>query len=354
MKPDEMLDAAARAFSWFLYDLDINAREFLFVRTSREDIAQQTFLDFRWRARTSEIVRLPIDALVEALQPLDDAPRLNFIWHTSFCCSTLIAKLLDCPGHNLSLREPMALATLAEAVRSGALADAPLRGQTVEATFRLLSKCDAPASRITVKPSNFANLLIPEATARTQGKSLFLFSDLSSFIVSIVNGGAQYRDFARLLLRTVAQTRRERLPWSAAELEAMSPLQIASLAWYLQIEQMQQDWPGDVRAASLNSDAFLSEPAATLEKLDEFLALGLGSAHIKAAVEGPILTHHAKSPEHRFTPHMRAQHDSEIRKRMGATLDRLVEWSARQFPEISQTAPLPNPLVASPKPLPRN
>jgi hypothetical protein len=45
---------------------------------------------------------------------------------------------------------------------------------------------------------------------------------------------------------------------------------------------------------------------------------------------------------------MRAQHDRDVRKRMGATLDRLVEWSSRQFPEISQTSPLPNPLVTLP------
>jgi hypothetical protein len=348
MKSDGILDAAAREFRWFLYDLDIGTREFLFVRTSREDIAQQTFLDFRWRTHTSEIVRLPIDALVEALQPFEAAPRLNFIWHTSFCCSTLIAKLLDCPERSLSLREPMALATLAEAIRSGALADARSREQAIEATFRLLAKRDVPTSQITTKPSNFANLLVPEATARTQGQSLFLFSDLPSFIVSIVNGGAQYRDFARLLLRTIAQTRKEPLRWSVAELDAMSPLQIAGLAWHLQIEQMQRSWPGDARAASLNCAAFLNDPAGALTKLDQFFALGLGPAHIEAAVEGPLLTHHAKSPEHIFTPQMRAQHDRDVRKRMGATLDRLVEWSSRQFPEISQTSPLPNPLVTLP------
>ncbi len=344
----DLLDAASREFTWFLYDLDISANEFLFVRTDREDVARQTFLDFRWKPHAGEICRLPVDPVVETLRRNEARPRLNFIWHTSFCCSTLIAKLLDYPGRNLSLREPMALISLADAIRARVLENKKLARPAMDAVFRLLAKRDDARSQVTVKPSNLANRLARETNALVEGKSLFLYSDLPSFIVSIVNGGPQYRDFARIVFEKVAGDLGMPLRWQPAELNTMPPLKLACLAWHLQIAELRRSWPGDARAASLDCDAFLNDPAGTLEKLDAFLELGLGSEQIEGAVGGPLLTRHAKSPEHRFSPQAREEQAREIRRRLGTRLDHLVEWSYQEFPETSHTAPLPNPLVAIP------
>jgi hypothetical protein len=344
--PNPQLIAASREFSWFLYDLDVRANVLVFVRTDRDEIAQQTFLDPRWKPRSAETLRVPVHALLEELEPLGASAPLNFIWHSAFCCSTLIAKLLDRPGRNLSLLEPMVLVALADAYREGAIERGVLPRDVVGAVVKVLGKPDEPHSQVTVKPSNLANLLARDAAGCAKGKALFLYSDLPNFIVSIAKGGVQYRDFAQTVFEKVSGDLGERPPWSPAELRAMSPLKIAGLAWHLQIAEMRRSWMafGGGRAVSLNCAAFLKEPQETLTKLDGFFELGLGAEHIRAVTEGPALTRHAKSPEHAFSPQMRADEEREVRRRLGANLDRVVEWSYRMCPTTPKGAPLPNHL----------
>lgn len=338
--------AAAREFSWFLYDLDVGANALVFVRTDRNEIAQQTFLDPRWKPRSAETLHVPVEALLEELEPRDAPAPLNFIWHSAFCCSTLIAKILDRPGRNLSLLEPMVLVSLADAYRGGAFESGALPRDLVGAVIKLLGKPDEPHSQVTVKPSNLANLLARDASGYARGKALFLYSDLPSFIVSIAKGGAQYRDFAQTVFEKVSGDLGERPPWSSTELRAMSPLKVASLAWHLQIAEMRRSWTafGGGRAVSLNCDAFLKEPMETLTKLDGFFELGLGAEHMRAVTEGPALARHAKSPDQPFSPQMRADEDREIRLRLGSNLDRVVEWSYRMCPATPEGVPLPDHL----------
>src|SRR5947209_12917180 len=58
---------------------------------------------------------LPTDALASAV---GDAPRapLHFIFHSSFCCSTLLANALAVPGTSSILKEPNILVNVAERV----------------------------------------------------------------------------------------------------------------------------------------------------------------------------------------------------------------------------------------------
>ena len=70
----------------FLHDIDLSAGRAGFVRTSRAELSAEPFLDHRWRAPDR------VDATVSLAQlPAagEQPPRINFIWHTSFCASTL-------------------------------------------------------------------------------------------------------------------------------------------------------------------------------------------------------------------------------------------------------------------------
>lgn len=345
INPDNSLNTIIRDFRWFLYDIDLKADEFIFVRTDRGELAQQIFLDPRWNPRSGEARRLPIKSVIDEPSTFERIPHLNLVWHTSLCCSTLLMKLIDRPGHNLSLREPKVLVTLADALRAGLPEKNLLSKEAVRATFALLARSEAPDALVTLKPSNFSNFLIREAARHCHGKVLFLYSDLPSFLISIAKGGTGFCRYARQLFGNIAGDLGQPLPWSGADLLRMTDLEIASLAWHLQIAEFRRSWPelGDARAASLDCDVLLAKPDDTLPRLEAFFQLGSAS---DASPKDSLFSSHAKLPGQSFSPEMRRSELQDVRQRLGADLDRVVEWSYRAWPSTPKNAPLPNPLVS--------
>jgi len=66
-------------------------------------------------------------------------PKLDFIWHTSLCCSTLIAEAFDLPRRHLSLREPLVLVPAADTKRA-AMANRPMPPRLILAALQLNSQ----------------------------------------------------------------------------------------------------------------------------------------------------------------------------------------------------------------------
>ncbi|HEX2593139.1 MAG TPA: hypothetical protein VHL34_16685 [Rhizomicrobium sp.] len=342
------LDDVLRDPRWFVEDFVLDAKALSFVQTTgRGSLAQEPFLDYRWDR--TKLLRQRVDEAALVARFASDAPLppLNFIWHTSFCCSTLIAETLDAPGRNLSLREPFVLVPLADAKRAGAFTDYRVSPRLPEVVFRLLARSSGDGSPVTVKPSNFANTLVLDAALKTSGKMLFLYSDLASFLTSVSKGRLKLHKYARQLFANIAGDDGRPLPWSVAQLVRFSDLEIAAIAWHLQIAEFQRGWQvlEDGRKASLDCDAFLADPAGTLRALDGFFGFGLGEAHVGQVLNGPLLKRHAKSPGEAFDARVRQAANAAVWREMGADIERIVRWSYEQFPETPRGAPLPGALV---------
>lgn len=347
MRDGDHLSAILGDPHWFVEDYDPLGNTFSVVRANRETLGEQAFLDHRWNRGDAERRKLPLAATA---QNFDTAipPRLNFIWHTSFCCSTLLAAALDWPGCNLSLREPLAMVPVADAVRASRHAAKPAPARLSELVFQLLARRFTPGEGITVKPSNFANVLVRDAVRLSRGKMLFLFSDLESFLISIAKSGTPLRKYARRLFGNIAGDGGGALPWSAQEIFQMTDLEIAAIAWHLQIAEFRRGLAAldEGRAASLDCDAFLVDPAETLTRLDRFLGLGLGEARLAEITSGPLLTRHAKNPAHPYDARRRRDENAAVRQFLGPDLRRTIEWSYRACPGTPRGAPLPAPLVS--------
>lgn len=334
--------------AWFVENYDAQRNTLSFVRVDRDLLVQQPFLDSRWNRVELERCELSLDALASWMGTLASPPKLHFIWHTSFCCSTLIAEALNARGRNMSLREPQVLSSVADAKRGAARAKRPVPQRLHELVFRLLGRSAIGGESVVVKPSNAANILIDDAARHCGGKVLFLYSDLESFLISIEKGGVGLRKYARQLFGTIAGDSGEPLRWPAREIFQMSDLEIAALAWHMQIEQILRSLRafGPGRVASLDCDAFLDEPEATLTALDGFFELGLGEDHIACTAAGPLLRRHAKEPTQAFNAEQRRADNDAVRRRLGSSLERVVAWSYRAFPNTPRGASLSRALTA--------
>jgi hypothetical protein len=313
---------------WFPDNVDFNRNTFGFVRTDRKVLSRESFLDSRWNRSALARVDVPISAISSAVEKLP-RPKLNFIWHTAFCCSTLIARCLDAENANLSLKEPQILILLAEAKRAGR----QISGST-DAAFGLLAR---GREQVLVKPTNAVNNLIPDALRTTDGRMLFLYSDCKSFLVSIAKKGEMGRIFARKLFGLFAADGHPQAKWPWQTLFELSDMQVAALVWHMQIAEFRRS--RDVsRSAALNCDEFLAHPREMLEKLNVFFGLGLSATQLDAAL--PLLARNAKDANESFNAERRAAEASDAAKVFGGELDTVVEWSYRACPETPRGNPL--------------
>jgi hypothetical protein len=336
-------DVLANA-AWFAEGFDPRSGEFLFVATDRTRLAAQTFLDHRWDRATAERARIKSGAVTSG--PPAGSPAPNLIWHTGFCCSTLLAKALDRTGCNLSLCEPQLLVDIAAARRTGQLTTDFTPAVALSA-FRLLSRRFMPEESLTLKPSPAANVLLHEAAALTSGPMLFLFSDCASFVVSICKMGEDGRKYVRRLFPAILSDGSMLAKWPVQRLLSLSDLELAAIVWHMQIAEFLRGWPhlGGSRAASLDCDAFLASPRAALKRIDAFFSLGLGDNHIQQISEGPLFGRNAKTGEESFDAEKRRREHASIARQLGGELDRIVEQSYAICRSTPPGPPLPAPLL---------
>jgi len=252
---------------WFPDRFDAASASCSFVKADLATIASQTFLDHRWNRARLEQRSASASSLLSVLP--QDRPNLNFIWHTGFCCSTLLAKALGDPANNLSLCEPQILVHAADAKRAGVFVREPAFSDIPKLIFHLLARKMPPALAVTVKPAPAANVLLREAAAHTSGAMLFLYSDCRSFLISTAKLGEEGRKYARRMFIALLGDGHPQAQWPPGKLLLLSDLELAALVWHMQIAEFLRNWPSvQGRASSLDCDAFLANPLETLTRVD--------------------------------------------------------------------------------------
>ncbi len=321
--------AATDAFGdacWFPHQLDFDRDRAIFTRTNREALSVQAMLDARWDRSRAAGLGLPIEALADPPEP-ERSP--GFIWHTAFCCSTLIADCLDWPTVSLALKEPLALVDLASARRTGR---APSDDRIARGLTRLLGRAFHPGERVLIKPSNDVNTMI-DSLADGSGPILLLHSSLRRFLLSTARGGDERSRFTRALLM-----KRAALPgarFGAADVALLSDLRVAAVLWCVQMEEFRivAHRLGPQRTRFLDCDVFLRDPEATLAQLDAFFELGLGPDRVAEVVRGPKLKRHAKTPSLRFDVARERDEQAKLRSVRGGEIDAAEAWCVAEFGE---------------------
>lgn len=327
--------------AWFLDDLDLTTGLAQFLRTDRAALSGQPFLDPRWARKGMERTSLPGTAL--DLSP-SAPPELSFIWHTSYCCSTLIASALDAPGRCLSLKEPQALVGLANLKRGqqGALK----RPGLARAVFALMARRFDPSEQVLIKPSNYANNLLPEAAAMTEGRHLMLYSSCRRLLVSVLKRGEELRAYPRELFVSLANDGHPQANWPMKTLLCLTDLQMAALAWHMQVAEMRKamETLGE-RAVSLDGDAFLADPKRALAALNGFFGLELDAAALDARLDQGLLARDVKTGGQGAGKAARDAEALRIERELGPKLDQIVDWAARASGFDPSAPVLPRPLL---------
>src|SRR5206468_6981110 len=210
---------------WLPSRWDRQANTLQFVHLSRADHDSVTFLGDEYLAKLepASVTRgLPEIAAANAARP----PSPHYIFHSAFCCSTLLARALDLPGTAMALKEPQILNTVTEAARAKALSR-----ETLQLIVRLLARPFGAGERVIIKPSNVVNLLATALLEIDAGSNaIFLYAPLRRFLRSVADKGLFGRVWARTVFRTLRSDTALNFGYSSEDLLDLTDLQVAALA----------------------------------------------------------------------------------------------------------------------------
>lgn len=310
---------------WLPHTYDLGGTQLTSVFVPRASRSKLMFLsdehfDGKFRKAT-----FPASAVATEAKAADRAP-IHFIFHTSFCCSTLLAKALDVPGVAAALKEPDVLINLANRLIRN---DDSANRQRLELVLRLLERPLAPDETVIVKPTNFANRLVEVILAARPGsRAILLYSDVETFLRSLLKRGMWGRITGRKLYTQLTGWSTLNFGYSDSEMLEQTDVQIAALAWLMQIRHFDTIARafGRDRVMVLDSANLLADPGVALQKAQSLFGLELDERAIEDIAAGPVFSKHSKFADQDYSAEARAHDHQAVKEAHSDELSMVVAW----------------------------
>ena len=338
--------------AWFPENLDTGRDVIRFARVTADGLRSTPFLDQRMAPIVSDRRDVRLSDAMTAWRA-NKARKTHipaFIFHSAFCCSTLLARALDLPGTCLSLKEPDILMGLSNAIRvdENLKRNPDAQNQLVDFVFELLGRRFATGERVLLKPTNSANNLLGHAL-RLNAPTLTLYGDLRSFLVSVIKKGEPGRGFVRLQYNIFSLDPGALGAIPQRQAMGFTDLQVAALIWRHQLESFTAHL-AQARAgnpASLDFRKLLGDPAATLLAVSKHLKFRHGREALSATANGPVFKQNSKDAQEEYDSARRDQEEAALEARHGETLDLIVPWANNVTLDRPLSLPLPNAVSAA-------
>lgn len=260
---------------WFPVDLDPVTPRFAMLRIDEGHVTGPAFMDNRLGVDFSAAVPVPLPALPALPAP----PRAAWLFHTSFCCSTLLARALQDAPACMVYREPLVLRRLSDE-RDRGMAVA----HWMTPTARLLFRPWRDDGAVVVKPTHAALNIAGDLLAATPGsRAVALLSSLDDFLVSNIKKTPEtHAKVPALVERAVgAGSLRHRLAGRA--FEPPSLLAAVALQWVAQREllvDIDEHAPGRLRF--IDASQVLTDLAGTARDCLDWWGLPVNDASLRA------------------------------------------------------------------------
>ena len=304
--------------------------------TSPQLLRAASFIDGRsdFSCGTPEKMKLRAFLRSEA----DPGPPDRMIFHSAFCGSSLLARLLDVPGASLVLREPNCLADLANRQAAADRQGKRIEGfeEVVAATCRHLSRSWAAGEAVVVKPSNWVNNLLP-ALQGPRLRPLFLTASRRRFLTAVFRGGSERLAFTARAAVHLSSAGEEaaKLVAKAITADTDQLRQLARLAVATHEIQLRQfhaaaDLGHWGAAHWLDGEELLNNTGAAVGKAATALQLALSAEAIDINIER-WASSNAKSPELGFSAEEEAKANAAVEARHGDCIAHALDWASGEI-----------------------
>jgi hypothetical protein len=304
------------------YDPEQDCVHFRYV--DRDQHRAATFLTEEYLGKsTSPVIIRREDALVA--RPTS-AP-LHFIFHSAFCCSTLLARALDVQGTVMGLKEPVILNDIVGWRQRGG---EPRRlSQVLDNTLTLLAQPFSDGEAVVIKPSNICNGLAEAMMAlRPDASALLLYAPLPVFLGSIAKKNMWGRLWVRDLMVKQLKDGFINLGFSDEDYLGLTDLQAAAVGWLSQqalFGRMVTRF-GATRILMLNSETMLEAPLNSMRILSDLFRLKLSGEALHDIVSGPAFIRHSKFDNY-FNASAREAEQKDAAAIHGEEINMIVQWA---------------------------
>ena len=315
---------------WLPFRLSGDFASIRFVHIPRAEHPKLRYLEEKFLPAGSQSVDVPVAELAAlAPRPEDAAPR--FIFHSSMCGSTLLARVLDQPGFSMALAEPIILNQLSARLSRGQDV-----GDLATLVVGLLSRPFAPGEQVVIKPGNTANNLMPVIADRFPAmRAITLEASPEDLLRAVAKRGSEGRMVYRRLFAFVDRTHRLDTGFSPEDMWELTDLQVAALGWLTQHSEFARML--DARRAqfrSLTMERLLGDRADVLAAIGDHFDAKWSAADV---ARDERFSRHSKD-RGRTYDEQQLRRDSEA---IDAAFGTEIEWTAAWVRDLARYLGLP-------------
>jgi len=308
---------------WFPVDFDVAHNAVHFLPLSAALVETSAFIDSRLAADFAAATVVPLDQLPSLPCVLDPV----WLWHTSFCGSTLMARMLHLTPYSVALREPLLLRRWSDAQRAGIDTRAAQR-----TLLPWLSRPWSPGGKVLIKPTHAAlNIALQVMSVFPTSRGVILLSSLEDFLLSHLKKTRETLEKIPVLADRALRASGfvERLPDAA--LAPPDPLCGAALQWAAQREVI-VDWltRDASRIRVLRWEQVRLDLVTAAAGAASWLQLGVPMDLLQAHVS-VCAGVHAKAPERAFTVEVAQREAGWLRGHHGDQLASAQRWAERRL-----------------------
>lgn len=289
--PGSIAEAAGDA-RWLAHRYDPGHDAFHLLPLPRAEHRRATFL-------TDDYLPADLAPLVvrrgDAIGAEPAIAPIHFVFHSAYCCSTLVARAFDRPGWAMGLKEPRILNDIAGWRQRGG--EGPDMASVLDDTLTMLARPFEATESIVTKPSTTANgLAAPMLTLRPQSRAVLLYAPLRTYLGSIAKKGMDGRLWVRTLLTGMLDDRLIDLGFSPRDHLGQTDLQVAALGWlaHQALFARLADHFESNRVRTLDSSTLMADPLTAMTAMATLFDLSADPATIADVVGGPAFTRHSK------------------------------------------------------------
>jgi hypothetical protein len=311
-----------------------------FLPTDQSKLREASFLDGRSDFSTGPAVAVPLDDVLG--HEIDAPPPDRYIFHISFCGSTLLSRLLDHPGKTMVVREPQCLSDLAS---RRAMLDQS--GGDDDRVARMLPKLSALLGRrwqlgepIIVKPSNWINnLTIALCSGPRPISPVFLTINARAFMLAVFRGGHDriaYTARAAVHFSHAGIRNATRVAAALEGTDEMAKLaRLAALAHRMQMEiftdaALAGGWGED---HWIDFGDFQRDPVATVRQAMAALEVDIPDKIIARNL-ARWGAQHAKQPALAYSVEDQREDTEKAEAAFGRMIDEALEWTDAAFTSL--------------------